>query len=211
MAPRLFPRLSWSETTQEAAAQAVMQYEQAHPGIRDRAIQGDYVAQQALMTAIESLSWGPVDFIHEYRRSDVADPALSTDSAKARALVGPQSMQDWVAHHLIPFGVMARQPRDFQLAVAAAGWIMDSVENLIALPGSVASFLAEPNLTRLPYQRGPHSGYDADVEARLAPFVVSIAANATNQIKIRPALLAIETAQRTLIVSQYAAYYERIR
>ncbi len=206
MGPRLLPTLSRFDPELEDTAKAIMAYERAHPGTRDLAIHGDYAAQQALLTIVDSVKWGDVDTVNERRISKVSDPALSTSASKARALVGQQTMQVWTAHHLIPFGVMARQPPPFQLAVAASGWLMDSTENLIALPANLATFLSSPNRGVLPYQQGSHPVYDADVTTMIT--ALSVRRSFPFAAALRIMLASIEQVQRSQILSRI--YHDRV-
>ena len=150
--------------------------------------------------------WGAVDYING-RISQVSNPALSTDSAITRAIVGPQTMQDWRAHHFIPFGVMARQPPPVQTAIAASGWRMDSAENLIALPANYATFLAFPNQGILPWHAGAHPLYDADVAVLLSP--VTVNGPTMGAPGLRLALAGTEATLKFLITST-RKYHERI-
>ena len=105
-----------------------------------------------------------------------------------------------MAHHLIPFGVMAKLPPTVQQAVVASGWQMDSAENLIALPGNQAAYFSGFNPPpRLPYQSGPHTRYDGDVTGSLA--VVAAAAPSMPAPAFRAALVTVEQSMRNLIIT----------
>ena len=80
---------------------------------------------------------------------------------------------------------MARLDSAAQLVIAASGWRMDSLVNLIALPANLATYLLPPNLAQLPYHSGSHGvHYDADVWNALQPVA------ATARLMPAPALKA---------------------
>lgn len=111
-----------------------------------------------------------------FERSSSVDPALSAYSTRAREVVAALTErlpQNWQAHHEIPFNVVAKQPIAFQEALVDAGWIMDSAENLAALPADRESYGAPPNNFALPMHNGSHPNYDAMVRDMLAPIVDS--------------------------------------
>lgn len=99
-------------------------------------------------------------------------PALTTYSRRARnlafATAMPVNPQNWRAHHVVPFESIYKMDPTAQLALAGAGWRMDSPGNLIALPGDSVTYEAPPNSQRRPYHSGPHRNYTAAVNKQLA-------------------------------------------
>jgi hypothetical protein len=192
------------------AAEAVMLLERERPGITATAAHGDALAQEAVQAAVQQALDGvvPANAIVLERRHSSVDAKLSTNSERARSILGIRSRywQHWVAHHLIPFGVVASLPRAVQQAIANSGWMMDSAENLIALPGNSTIYFASPNRTRLPYQSGAHPIYDQQVMAAL----VSALNNASAMIGsvLRAHLLQIEQRfHNNLFTNRNLRYY----
>ncbi len=191
MAPLSYGQLPFDGPLNEEAAVAVMRYERAHPGTTGLATRGNAAAIASIDVVVDDVVDGVLQgAVVEYRPSKV-DPALSTRSSAARALVRTTQLQQWEAHHLIPFNVMAALPVPAQLAIAKSGWAMDSIENVIALPANMATFLAPPNSRTLPIHRGSHAYmYDADAAGLMASLVVP---NATGTpVVLRASLLAVE-------------------
>ncbi len=206
MAPMSHWALPYAGPENARAAEMVMRYEQAHPGTTGLAVSG---RSRAAMAAIDGLIDDAVSggsFPEPMERTSAVDPALGTTSTAARSILRLQPRQQWVAHHLIPFGVMAALPVAFQKAVAASGWQMDSVENLIALPGNLQTFFVQPP-PQLPYQQGPHPRYDAAVTASLA--VIAAGAQPSGTPALRAALLAVEQGMRSSILA--GRYNPRLR
>ncbi len=191
MAPFSFGQLPFNGPLNEEAAVAVMRYEQAHPGTAGLATRGNTAAIASIDVLVDDVVDGVLQgAVVEYRPSKV-DPALSTRSSVARALVRTTQLQQWEAHHLLPFNVVAALPVPVQLAIAKSGWAMDSTENVIALPANMATFLAPPNSRMLPIHRGSHAYmYDADAAGLLATLVVPNAAG--TPAALRASLLAVE-------------------
>jgi hypothetical protein len=94
-----------------------------------------------------------------FERRSAVDPALSSTSRAARAALGIAGNNSWVAHHLIPFAVVAAMPAPAQLAIARSGWRMDSLENLIALPANFPTYIGPINNGRLPIHNSAHFHY----------------------------------------------------
>ena len=133
-----------------------------------------------------------------YQRTSTVDPALSADSATARALLRTQLSPSWQAHHLIPFAAMAAMSVVFQTTVVSSGWRMDSAENLIALPANFPTYVGPTNATILPIHSGPHPIYQAHVQGLLnglatrTPLLVGQA--------LRSALASVEAAMRDYLL-----------
>ena len=191
MAPLSYGQLPFDGPLNEEAAVAVLRYEQAHPGTTGLATRGNPAAIASIDILVNDVVDGVLQgAVVEYRPSKV-DPALATRSTAARALVRTTQLQQWEAHHLIPFNVVAALPVPVQLAIAKSGWAMDSTENVIALPANMATFLAAPNSRLLPIHRGSHAFmYDADAAGLLATLVVPNAAGAPQAL--RASLLSVE-------------------
>ncbi len=118
-------------------------------------------------------------------RTSAVDPALSAHGTRARALVATAAagMQNWQAHHLIGFGVVASLPASVQQSIAASGWQMDSLENLVPVPGDNPTYLAAPNNRLMPFQSGPHPNYDLQVATLMAPLVAGHATMSPQDIR----------------------------
>ena len=103
------------------------------------------------------------------RASPTGSRALSTETDAARAVAAnTRYLQQWQAHHLIPFNV-ANEPEFVgkMLLATQAGWKMDSPENVVALPSTYAAFRGPPNNGALPQHSGSHPVYDNDVRTLL--------------------------------------------
>jgi hypothetical protein len=208
MAPISFPAMPWSGPEHDRAAEAVMGYEREHPGTTGLATRGNAAAIAAISTLIGETTSGVLDnpdVVYSVRPSAV-DKALDANATVARSLCGNPSYQSWQAHHLVPFAVMASLPVLVQQAIAASGWKMDSVENLIALPANYASFVGFPNLQSLPQHSGSHVVYDADVRVALVPIVAG--ANSMGAQALRSALMAVESLQRDRLIQR--RYHPRV-
>ena len=206
MAPISHWDLPYAGPANARAAEAVMRYEQSHPGTTGMAVTGRDRAAMATVDALIRSAVAGADVAEPLQRTSAVDPALSTTSARARAILRLQVGQQWVAHHLIPYGVMASLPPAVQKAIAASGWVMDSAENLIALPANYQSFISAPNSGVRPYQQGPHPRYDADAMALLAPIIAG--APTDPAATTRAALLGVEVAMTQRIMA--ARYHEQM-
>ena len=67
----------------------------------------------------------------------------------------------------MPFDVVNKLSPGLQHAIAASGWEMDGVGNLVALPRDWETFVA--NGQALPMHDGAHPRYSSDVRERLGP------------------------------------------
>jgi hypothetical protein len=190
-APIPFPNMPWSGPVHERTCEAIMRYELEHPGTAGLATRGHPNAVAAISVVVDQAA-GVVETPVLERTSSV-DPALSTSSTRARAILGNPNLQAWQAHHLIPFGVVAALLVSVQQTIVASGWVMDSAENLIALPANLAAFLAAGQ--SLPIHSGSHPRYDTEVMIALAPTVVG--AQRIGTAALRAGLLAVENLQRT--------------
>lgn len=165
----------------ERVAQAVMRHERTHPGTVVLATRGDADALTALDALVASAV--PQMPVTVERTSNVSS-TLSADSTRARTLLGIMGSQNWQAHHIIPFAVVAGLDRAVQRAIAASDWRMDSMVNLIALPANLATYLLPPNLTGLPYHSGSHGvRYDVDVQNALRPIAAAAQGMAPNALR----------------------------
>lgn len=198
-APRLFWDVPYSGLVNERVAQAVGRFERDNPGTAGLSTEGNRRAQQAIETVVRaalagSVIAGPVVI---ERRNSTVNPALSTYSARARKALGIEANRSWIAHHLLTFAGVARLPVSTQQAIAASGWAMDSVENLIALPANLAAYLSPFNTPLHPYHAGGHPRYNAQVDMALSRISVTGSTGAA----LRSELLAQELALRRLILS----------
>jgi hypothetical protein len=206
MAPMSFWSLPWSGPIHDQVAQTIMQYERDHPGVTGLATRGNTAALAAIGTIVNEITAGVLDDPTVLERTSSVAPALSTNSSRARAALGTVALPQWQAHHLIPFAVMASLPVPVQQAIVAAGWVIDSAENLIALPANYAAFIGMPNLTRLPWHNSAHAQYDADVRTALVPVVAG--GVSMTPVVLRAALFTVENIQRTLLVAR--RYHDRV-
>ncbi|WP_375403177.1 AHH domain-containing protein [uncultured Sphingomonas sp.] len=201
----LFSRAGFSGPTLERAAHAIMAYERTHPGTALLAERGHSSSQAALTRiANDAVAGGQV----VERRSAVA-PSLSTNSAAARAQLAPHTrMQNWQAHHLIPFAEIAKLPVPVQLAIARSGWRMDSAENLMALPADRATFLALPNNRVFPMHSSSHPNYSADVGNSLSNLRLNGAT--MTPARIRSELEGLEAQWRAKLSDQAPPFWPRV-
>ena len=180
--PGNYGEVPWSGAQNERVAQSIMRLEQAVPGTLGKAYQGDPAARARLDAAVEGgLAGEPLE------RTSSVDPALSANSTRARAIAAASTggMQNWQAHHKIPYDAVASLPVPVQEKIAASGWQMDSPGNVMALPADQASFENPPNSRYLPMHRGAHPNYNARVSGHLAGL-------AANHYKMSPAEIRVE-------------------
>lgn len=167
--PWVFFRLPNEQSKLDKVGQALMNYERTHPTTLRRSGRGDRQAvgevRQVVDEALMSLGLA-INDAAIYRTSSV-NPALSADSSRCRALLGLTS-QDWRAHHIIPFAVVADLPPPVQLAFVKSGWAMDQIENLIALPANLSFYSILPS-PKGPVHNSAHIRYSRDVENALKP------------------------------------------
>ena len=216
--PAVYLNLPWSGPVLDRTAELIMRYERERPGTMMLAGRGNPAAVAAISQLVAEGTAGVLDVPIAVERTSAVDPALSTSSANARAILGLVAGQLWQAHHLIPFAVMAGLPTPFQLLVVAAGWKMDSLENLIALPANFATYIGPPNNTTLPMHNSAHAFYDADVRAALVPIVTAgfsfiptpnaplnpqvIQHYTANPGALRAGLLSVENLQRGRLIGR---------
>jgi hypothetical protein len=201
IAPFQYWSVPFSGPLNERVAIAIMRHERDNPGTLGLASRGQRDAKAAIDAIVKSVVGGAsgIAAAQVFKRTSEIDPALSTDSTKARAILSIQNRSSWRAHHLIPFAVMAAQPPRFQRAVVAAGWRMDSIENLVALPANLPTYVGLPNRAVWPYHFGSHPIYSSVVTRRLS----SIAGRArppTGQ-PLRTELAAIESLMKDYLVT----------
>jgi hypothetical protein len=160
--------------------------------------------EQAYGKPLPAELWG--DNVVE--RSSSVDPALSTYSTRARTIAAATAggLQNWQAHHLIPFETMKNLPVPLQAQIAASGWRMDSPGNLIALPADQASFQGPPNNTALPMHNGSHPNYSADAATQFAGLVANYQNMTPSQI--RAELTRIEAHMTTELLGR--VYHNRV-
>ncbi|MEM9628382.1 MAG: AHH domain-containing protein [Pseudomonadota bacterium] len=202
-APINYRDVPWSGTGNEQAARSIMQLEQAVPGTLGSAMQGDATSRRMLDEAVAGALAGNTT----ERRSDV-DPALSTYSTRARAIAAATAggMQNWQAHHLIPFETMQSLPVPLQMQIAASGWRMDSPGNLMALPGDEASFYGPPNNEALPMHRGSHPVYSARASGQFAGLIANF--DRMSPAEIRAEMARIELTMQGEILA--GMHHDRI-
>ena len=145
--------------------------------------------------------------VESTRASPTGSRALSTETAAARAVAAnPRKLQDWQAHHLIPFNV-ANEPEfaPKMLQAAQAGWKLDSTENVIALPATKQAFEGPPNNGALPQHSGSHPKYDNDVRQLLRLNFLG----ATTSADIHTGLKRVEAEMTVKIFDE--AYHPQVR
>jgi hypothetical protein len=166
----------------------------------------------ALQIDLDVLPGPPVQVLEPTDRTSSIHRALSASSNRAWRILGAlNNRQNWQAHHLIPFNVVERGSPALQAAflrAAAAGWRMDSAENLIPLPADMVTYGAPPNSGVLPYHSGPHGNYDAIVRRELARLESQHASMTDAQI--RAELARVEAALRLELVSNRAQLHPRL-
>lgn len=149
---------------------------------------------------------GPI--VLENRINEVHDN-LSTNGLDARTLVFAKArFQPWQAHHLIPFAAIRDLPEPAQRAIGNAGWEMDSLENLVVLPGDELAYDAAPNFGVLPLHRGPHPRYNAEVAGRLRH--LGREAPAVSGPAIRAELRVIEDLMFRRLLDRVRGYHRRV-
>lgn len=189
----------WSGEANEAAAQAIMRLERRRPGTLRAAQTGDLASHRMLASAAYAAAGefaGPAPALE---RTSSVDRALSTYSRAARAAAANPIPQRWIAHHLLPFAVVAALPRARQLAMVQAGFRMDSPANIIPLPADLQSYVA--GLTG-PVHSSAHPVYSADAAMLLAPVAATTGASLTAGISglqnsLRALLLLVTTVSFT--------------
>lgn len=201
IAPMLFWDVPYTGETNERVAQAIGRFERDNPGTLGAATYGSAAAQRAIAEVVrEAVAAHGGIFappVVEYRASSV-NSALSTSSTAARKAVNiRKGNRSWIAHHLLTFNAVKNLPVPVQNHFVAAGWEMDSAENLIALPANLATYLAQGPTPPLPYHAGSHPNYTSRVDAALA----SIAASPATGQALRDLLKADEDALRVYIRS----------
>jgi hypothetical protein len=199
MLPMSYWSLPWSGKVHDQVAETIMYYERDHPGTAGLASRGNAAALAAIDTMVNEITAGVLDDPNILYRTSSVSPALSTSSSRARAILATTTMQQWQAHHLIPFAVMASMPVPFQQAVVASGWVMDSAENLIPLPANLYTFLSPPNNRLWPMHNSAHPKYDADVRVALVPVLAatfSKKVSSTDFLFLRSSLKSVENFQR---------------
>jgi hypothetical protein len=106
-----------------------------------------------------------------FERTSAAGPALSANGTRVRGLLKISELNDtnsdnyMVGHHLITFAELNKRSPAFLQAVIASGFELDSIDNLIALPGNRQTFERMGEV--LPYHAGSHGQYSAVVGTNL--------------------------------------------
>ena len=141
MNARYWNKVPMSGFFNDWVAEEVLRYERAHPGTAMAATQGDAAALRAIDEIVNriAVATGAEDSPNVLERTSAVSSALSANGTRARTLLGIAGNQRWQAHHIIPFATVARLPAAAQQAIAASGWRMDSLVNLIALLTSLPS------------------------------------------------------------------------
>ena len=147
----------------------------------------------------ELLNQAKPELVESTRTSPTGSRALSTVSSAARAVAAnPRRLEQWQAHHLIPFNVANNAEFVGKMQQATlAGWKMDSAENVIALPATKQAFEGPPNNEMLPQHSRSHSQYDEVVKSLLRPELAS--ANTPRQD--HEAIARVEARMTVLLVS----------
>jgi hypothetical protein len=205
MAPLNFANVPFSGEKNERAAEGLMRLERAAPGTLGAGMQGEAGARAMVETTIAAALGGEA-----LERTSSVDPALSANSTRARGLAaataGGMLTQRWQAHHLVPFDSIASLPPALQTKMAAAGWKMDSAENLIALPADPATFQGPPNNGALPMHNGSHPRYSSFVNGQLG--YLRAHHQSMNPAQIRAELDRIETHMQTELLNK--VYHSRV-
>ena len=196
----------------ERVAEAVMRFERDNPGTHSAAFdRNDERAWKAIDAVVQNAMTGvaPVG-IEVYERTSAVDPALNASSRRARAAARiTTGNQSWQAHHLIPFGIVARLPNPIQQAIAASGWRMDCPENVIALPANVPTYLGPLNTPRVPIHSGSHPVYDVNVTLALSGVVATALSVAPNVLEQE--MFAVDGVLRRQLIVNIALYHPKLR
>jgi hypothetical protein len=215
MAPMAYWTVPYSGPVNERVAQALMRHERDNPGTLGlatggMATGGNAAARKSIDTLIAQASAGaiPAAPMEPAYRTSVVDPALSTNSARARALLGIAANLSWRAHHLLPYAVVAGLPAAVQQAMANAGWRMDSAENLIALPANLPTYIVQFEVEPLPIHNSAHPLYSYDVRRQMTMLA---AVGATLQpAALRAELLRLEVFFRLQLVINLGRYHRNL-
>lgn len=142
-------------------------------------------------------------------RPNLVHDNLSTTGAEARRLIANQArFHPWQAHHLIPFAAIRDLPRLSQFAIGNSGWKMDSIENLVVLPGDEIAYQGILNMGVLPYHRGPHPRYNEEVAQLLVG--LGVKAPTMPHLVIRTELRIIEHAMFLRLLNRVGGYHPRV-
>jgi A nuclease family of the HNH/ENDO VII superfamily with conserved AHH len=192
MAPMAYWNVPYSGQVNESVAAALMRHERDNPGTLGMATRGNAAARKSIDIVIAQATAGVIPMVpmEPVYRASAVDRKLSTTSPRARALLGIAANLSWRAHHLLPFAVVASLPTPVQLAMANAGWEMDSLENLIALPTNLPTYDLQLSTAELPMHSGAHPGYSADVSRQLS--LVAATGSAVTPDVLRVQLLRLE-------------------
>lgn len=197
--PWVFLRLPNDPRALDQVGQALMWHERQFPTTLRRSGSGDLQAVGEVRGVVDQalLGLGVVSLDTVMTRTSSVHPKLSTDSSRCRTLLG-LTTPDWRAHHLIPFAVVASLPSNVQLAFVKAGWQMDDVRNLMALPANLVLYNSLP-APKAPVHNSAHTRYSRDVTAFLAASVVPAAL--ANSPTLLNQLRATETTFRTRLLT----------
>ncbi len=203
--PWIFLRLPNERGALDQVGQALMNYERRHPTTLRRSERGDPQAvsavRQIVDDALRANNLAATD--NAVYRTSAVDSKLSADSTRCRSLLGLMSL-DWRAHHIIPFAVVASLPPAVQLAFVKAGWVLDSVPNLIALPANIVIY-NQFGGNAGPVHNSAHYRYSADVAVMLAPLATSALTLPPMQLLMQ--LHSIEAHFRTLLLNTLSGYH----
>jgi len=165
-APWNFRGVPTSGAQLESVSKSIMLLELARPGTLNLGLQGDRLSTSYLnMAAQEGLS--DTAILESRIRPVNAPAALQSTSTAARAALKLKPNDNMRAHHLVPVNVIAKN-MDLATLASKAGWLTDSPENLIALPG-------DPQTQRdlaatgkvLPMQVSAHPIYDGQTQKQI--------------------------------------------
>lgn len=210
MAPLTFFTFPASGEVNERAARMMMEHERGNPGTLGLASRGDPSAQAAVRAIIDAAMAGQaIPTAGVFARTSQVHGNLSTTSRAAWAALGLRNPGMWQAHHLIPFAVVAAMPANVQLAIAASGWVMDSAENLIALPANWPTYVGPYNRTILPIHNTSHSIYSTHITGQCAALIAMAPRGA--HPAIRAELLRIEDAGRSYLRQKLPQIHPRLR
>jgi YD repeat-containing protein len=186
-----------------AAAEAAMWFAIQNPqGWQNYVMRSEPIASEIVGRLMRDAVANP----DNRRALSSVSPALNTYSRRIRNILiianATRGLQHWEAHHIIPVAEVYRLPRNVQAAMARAGWRVDSLENLIALPADPVTYRSAPNLTTLPYHQGSHPHYSLDVRARLLAVLP--------MRDIRRVLGTIEGTMTRRLLDKSVGYHQRV-
>ncbi|MFS2319186.1 AHH domain-containing protein, partial [Maricaulis sp. D1M11] len=188
-----------------AASEAIMRLELVNPGLTaiasNRAFIGTEDQRQARIIIRMAAEAAIADYNLESRsrRPSGVDRHLQTTSASARAALSLRTGDDMRAHHLVPANVWGQTPILAQSAYEA-GWRVDSIMNLIALP---ANEIAQQRIgNTLPIHNTQHPDYDTQTRVQIATLRATIGGRAPTPLEARGIFETVALVNRLQIVSR---------